>query len=57
MATRSLKRATIWQNDFKEKGDFNQKICAVSPIVEFLPQKKKAAPNKLAHLEVLVNYL
>jgi hypothetical protein len=57
VATRSLKRATIWQNDFKEKGDFNQKICAVSPIVEFLPPKKNLLQNKLAHLEVLVNYL
>ncbi len=38
MTTRSFKRGAIWQIDFKEKGDFRQKICAVSPFVKFSPK-------------------
>jgi hypothetical protein len=37
VTTHSFKRGAIWQIDFKEKGDFRQKICAVSPFVNFSP--------------------
>jgi len=30
VATRSFKRGTLWRIDFKKKGDFRQKIWAVS---------------------------
>ncbi len=40
MATRSLKRSALWRIDFKKKGDFRQKIWAVSPFGNFSPKKK-----------------
>ncbi len=39
MTTLSLNRGAIWQIDFKERGDFRQKIWAVSPFVKFSPKK------------------
>jgi hypothetical protein len=37
--TPSLKRGAVWRIDFKKKGDFRQKIWAVSPFGDFLPKK------------------
>ncbi len=42
MATRSLKRGAFWRIDFKKKGDFRQKIWAVSHFGDFSPKKQMA---------------
>jgi hypothetical protein len=47
VATRSLKRGTIWRIDLKKTGDFRQKIWAVS-----FAQKQGLAPTP-CHLLML----
>jgi hypothetical protein len=46
VATHSLKRGTIWQNDFKKMGDFNQKFLAVLPFLANFRQKQKGCSKQ-----------
>jgi hypothetical protein len=61
VATRSLKRDAFWRIDFKKKGDFRQKIWAVSAFEDFSPKKQMAGstcvPETLSAAPVHVNPL
>ncbi len=52
MATRSLKRGAVREIDFKEKGDFRQKLWAVSPFGDFSPKQKKLPGSELKSEEL-----